>query len=62
LYFTVAASHTASIEEFKREETVRPTEEIITPVSFDLGFKADTEYGIFKFSLAYLLDILIDKF
>jgi len=61
-YFTVAASHTASIEEFKREETVRPTEEIITPVSFDMGFKADTEYGIFKFSLAYLLDILIDKF
>jgi len=61
-YFTVAASHTAAIEEFRREETVKPAEEIITPVSFDLGFKADTEYGILKFSMAYLLDIFIDKF
>jgi hypothetical protein len=61
-YFTVAASHTATIEEFKREEEVKATEEIMTPISFDLGFKADTEYGIFRFSLAYFLDVLIDKF
>jgi len=61
-YFTVAASHTAAIEEFSREEKVKATEEIITPVSFDLGFKADTEYGILKFSMAYFLDVFIDKF
>ncbi|MGC9043725.1 MAG: BamA/TamA family outer membrane protein [Myxococcota bacterium] len=61
-YFTIAASHTATIEEFKREENVKPTEEIMTPVSLDIGYKADTEYGIFKFSLAYFLDVIIDKF
>lgn len=61
-YFTLAASHTAAIEEFKKEEIVRPVEEVITPISFDIGFKADTEYGILKFSLAYCLDVLIDKF
>ncbi|MCX7944858.1 MAG: BamA/TamA family outer membrane protein [Deltaproteobacteria bacterium] len=61
-YFTLAVSHTASIEEFRREEEVKATEEIITPLSFDIGFKADTEYGILKFSTAYFLDVFIDKF
>ncbi len=61
-YFTIAVSHTAAIEEFSREEEVRSTEEILTPVSFDIGFKADTEYGILKFSFAYFLDVIIDRF
>lgn len=61
-YFTIAASHTAAIEEFRQQEKVEATDEIITPISFDIGFKADTEYGILRVSTAYILDVFIDKF
>jgi outer membrane protein insertion porin family len=59
VYAGVLASRTASVDQIIKG-TKDTQSEILTPVSFDLGMKLDTSIGIFTFSLAYWLDLLID--